>query len=515
MLLILVASKVYAQPYINKLYDFDTTNDWGHTLFQHPDGSYLILGADFKNSIPAITSNQISIDGNVLLDKKEIYRLQNESLQMCTYGRIKKLFNGNYLVCITGVSPQPNTNYGSYFRSGLAVLDVNSDTIFTRLYTDTSKYKEILYDCLEMPDGGYLLAGARNAVHTTQQNYAGLLYRTDSNGKIMWEKTYSDITDNEINSIQLTKDGNILIGLHVYELHISSLGDANYKYRPWFIVADSNNGAIIKSRLYTYSYAGGVTTGGGNIFEDKNGGYFHWGQIDSKVIDPWEHYLNFPPYFARLDSDFNFVYIKTWQPTLGGQHRYIMAAEQTSDNGYILIGSTRIIDTVQHGPLLGWAAKLNKNGFVVWEHTYTLDSGQIAYLVDAYELPDKGFAFTGSYKLKNTSAQQTQDIWLIRVDSNGCNVPDCNPTEINQILPKQQEALQIYPNPTYGQITVNSETEGKLLIYSTDARLVGDFIIEKGKNSISLPDKLYAGVYVARFITVGNIIYNFRLVYQK
>lgn len=510
LLKMIAAQDLNAQPYINKLYDFNTTNDWGHSIFPQSDGSYFILGLNFKNNQSGISANIISADGNSVSQKKEIYRQYAASIYSGTAGRQKNINNYKYLIPLTVVSPQPNLDYGNYYRSGIAVLDSHGDTVFTKLYTDSSKYKEIIYDCYLMPDSGYLVAGGRNAVHTNKTNYKGLLYRTNSKGEILWEKEYTNANDCEINSVQLTKDGDILIGIHCLEL--ATLGqDAFYKYRPLFILADSSNGAIKKYDIYTSGYAGGALNGGGNIFEDKNGGYFHWGQIDYIYSTPLEHPYNFPPYFARIDTDFQFTSTKVFQPVLGGSHRWIFSVEQTSDSGYIMMGSAQIIDSA--GGYFGWAARMNKNGFVLWDNYYIIDAAFDGYLVDAAELPDGGFVFTGSHT-DNSIQPRTQDMWIVRVDSNGCIVPGCAPTTVKEISLKEEVPIDIYPNPTTGNFNISSIASGKLYIFSYDGRHVANFKIVQGITSLNLPDKLNSGVYIARFVTTDNKTYNVRLIYQ-
>ena len=61
------------------------------------------------------------------------------------------------------------------------------------------------------------------------------------------------------------------------------------------------------------------------------------------------------------------------------------------------------------------------------------------------------------------------------------------------------QSLQVFPNPTSGDLKVNSGSNGLITVYSTDGQVMTTQNISKGTNQISLPAHLARGMYVVRF----------------
>jgi len=59
--------------------------------------------------------------------------------------------------------------------------------------------------------------------------------------------------------------------------------------------------------MYSTQYYPGFYVDGGNVFSDKNGGYYHWGRKDS-TLTPYPQAIdwngNYPGYVAHLDTNF-------------------------------------------------------------------------------------------------------------------------------------------------------------------------------------------------------------------
>ena len=122
--------------YMQKLYDCDSTDDWGINLFLNNDGTYFTVNQSFKISIYQweLVNLIISSDGNTLLNKKLI-RNNNSSIFVGNPGEIKKLYNGNYIAPYTVQTP--NITYGNS-TTGFMKLNPISDTLFIKTYFDTS-----------------------------------------------------------------------------------------------------------------------------------------------------------------------------------------------------------------------------------------------------------------------------------------------------------------------------------------------------------------------------------------
>lgn len=136
--------------------------------------------------------------------------------------------------------------------------------------------------------------------------------------------------------------------------------------------------------------------------------------------DP-DDYRNFPDYIAQLDDSFKIIWIKNLASTKF--EKAIWNVKQLKDGNYLLLGQA--VDTSKI-EIDGWAMKLNKNGFVMWEVHYINDTNiSFHYLVDAAERHDGAIVMTSTV---GTTSQHTQDVWVIVVDSMGCIIPNCAPT---------------------------------------------------------------------------------------
>ncbi len=176
---------------------------------------------------------------------------------------------------------------------------------------------------------------------------------------------------------------------------------------------------------------------------------------------------------------------------------------QTNDSGYMLNGII-VKDTVLH--CMGWVAKLDKHGNILWQRSYLSDSTHDAYIEDLVERPGGGYVFVGATFNDTLPVwHDNRDVWLVGIDSNGCDVAGCMgwPTAVGGVV-KEPMAFNIYPNPSDGSFTFVSSTKGVFGVFSIDGRMVGNYNIHEGNNDIVLPVSLVGGVYVGVFRDVGG-----------
>ena len=114
------------------------------------------------------------------------------------------------------------------------------------------------------------------------------------------------------------------------------------------------------------------------------------------------------------------------------------------DGTVVACGTTKP-DSLEN--LHGFITKLDSNGIILWERTYTTDNYYDAYFFDVQQTPDKGFIISGS-AVGDILGEPNQQMWLVKLDSMGCLEPGCADTftSINPIL-IQNAMFTIYPNP--------------------------------------------------------------------
>ncbi|HYD20240.1 MAG TPA: T9SS type A sorting domain-containing protein [Flavipsychrobacter sp.] len=480
----------FGQVFFHSLFDHDSTGDWGWDIKIKDNGNYFLQGTGFNFATGELDQFRmdVSADGSQLLNKRYIHK-DNFGCYMGSYGRVKELTGNGY------VMPYILKNvYSNKILAGMMRLDAQGDTLFTRIYTDTLLHNEDVHDITVLPDGGYILGGGIK-YPPNYQFYNSVVYRTDSNGNVLWRQTYPAAIWNHqsyVNSLQYIGSNTVLVGSFSGALHSHGIGSQvlyYYHFAPWFKLMDLQ-GNIIKDTFFSEGYIGE-----GNIFKDVNGGFFHWGLLDTFITNDPLNFQNLPGYIEKLDDSFRVV----WKKRLGDSFSHIDVAnvKQTQDDNYLAVGCYQ--DMVQIG-LRGWAAKLDKNGFVMWEHTYAVPhkNWNEAYLVDFAERPDKSIVMCGNTRSDTVDLWRGYDAWLLSVDSNGCEIPGCNPNFIKE-LKHNPQSITVYPNPTTGEFMVESKDEGSAVISDLQGRVIERIHIAKGKNPMSLPACLVAGVYLLQY----------------
>jgi beta-propeller uncharacterized protein DUF5122 len=123
-------------------------------------------------------------------------------------------------------------------------------------------------------------------------------------------------------------------------------------------------------------------------------------------------------YYAPIYySDYDFKVLKLnangnviWQKTYGGSgDDLINSIQQTSDGGFIVVGSTSSFS----GSGGIWVLKLNANGNVIWQKTYGGSDSDGANSIQ--ETSDGGFIVVGS----TISFSGISGYWVLKLDANG------------------------------------------------------------------------------------------------
>ncbi|MBA3828173.1 MAG: T9SS type A sorting domain-containing protein [Taibaiella sp.] len=503
-LALLTATPVAIGQHFNKLYDYDSTADFGSNIFQQKAGNYFIINSALNNNN---LQNEIGcmfiLSNGILIGKKNILYSNSASFYSTTSGRVK-LYNNKFLVPITIQAFKGNW-YSS--RAGLAVLDSIGDSIYTKIYTDSNLCRGFVNDIAVLPDKGYLLVGQQGDTSYGSPTSV-MVIRTDSNGNMIWKHLYAQphySYDQRATSVQVLSDGRYLIGAGVVQVIANSIQNI-IELNPWFIIMN-DSGNIIKDAFWGAGY-----TGGGNIFKDVHGGYFHWGAIDTLLNPTPSSLQNFPSYITHLDSNFNINWIKRFPYKLPTFRKEIFLVKQLHNGDYLLLGD-EYTSTV--AAATGWATKVNQNGTTLWDNMYICDSNQDSYLVDAVENSDGTLVMTGAALSDTLPHWRGQDLWLVSVDANGCIIPGCKTTSINTNLEIISDGINIYPNPITNKFVVKSNGPGTLLLYDLTGRLTCKYNIKEGYNNLVFPSYLTNGIYIAEYKDDKDPqIQVIRLVYQ-
>ncbi len=347
-------------------------------------------------------------------------------------------------------------------RSLLYKFNSNGDTIFTKLYSDTSlKY-------------GFAVKVTRNknlvlfgSSDTLDPNYDYCLLLTDTLGNIKFKKHYGTLNPEDPCIIDTCKDGGFIMG------GWRQLPGAN-NYIAYVVKTDSLGNAQWQNTYGNYSCQ--------SIFSCKEGGYLITADYKDSVIGG--EVFN-RANLIKINNVGGVVWDKKYGASAYGENSII--SYELSNHDIITCGTVGHINnppvnSYNYG-VYGYIMRTDSSGNLKFYQTYqaTTFQGAQNYLRDIKPLPDGGFIAVGFVQPYDGTSQ---DVWVLRVDSNGCEVPGCAlNTGIEQFVASSNQ-LTVYPNPTNEilnvQYSVNDPT-------CTDATLQ---LIEMGTGRILLTKKV-------------------------
>ena len=506
--MLLASPQLSSAQYFQHLFDNDSSQDWGWSINQQNDGNYFVQGWSFNQNTDksSMYNMTISSDGNNILHQYQLLPgMDVINIGSGLPGEMKNLPNGDYILPATMQWPNASTHY-AYSSGALVKLNSIGDTVFFKIYIDTANHFDVIYALSIVINKGYLLGGVRGT-DTPSVPYAYVI-RTDSIGDTVWTHTYQKIVTQDaiVNNILPLPDGRIVLG--AMSTYVANGGPPHYityyHNTPWFLVLDST-GNVLKDTLYGVRYSTGASAVCGELYPDKNGGYINIGYVDTMYTPDPSDVQNLPGYIAHLDTNFRITWITSFPYSADTGHRQGVLVRQLMDSSYIIVG-----DSYGSGPYdKGFAAKINRTGDIVWSHNYYSDETHDAYLRDVVERPDGGFVMTGGTFNDTLPAwHQHQDMWLVGVDSNGCEDGLCAPAAVPaapQPVVKGNELL-VYPNPTNSILNFEFPVSGNVTIKLMDitGRVLDEQQVANSATAAFSVRNYTPGLYLYQFITANT-----------
>jgi hypothetical protein len=435
--------------------------------------------------------------------------------------------DGGYI--ITGYTASFGTGSGDVW---LIKTDISGDAVWTKTFGEIDKGGSGS-SVQQTSDGGYIIIGSINRWGGTW------LIKTDSNGDTLWTKTFEDSNCVWGNSIQQTSDGGYIITASVTEIPSFTPNDL------WLIKTDSAG-----DTLWTKTFGeNGISQGGNSVKQTTDGGYIIAGYYNDDVwlikTDAVGDTL-WTKTFGRIDydsgncvqqtSDGGYIITGNTRSIVTGQNDVWLiktdavgdtlwtkifgggnldegnSVQQTSDGGYVIIGTTRSFGA---GNDDFWLIKTNSVGDTLWTKTFggsNYDWGNSIQQTD-----DSGYIITGTTEYRGAPA--SGDVWLIKV------APDITSAEEkSQSLINEYQLHQNFPNPFNPSTTIEYDLPKanhiRLVIYDLLGRQIRTLIDTQqqagyfqttwnGTDEFNLP--VVAGVYLCRmeageFIKVTKLL---------
>ncbi len=261
---------------------------------------------------------------------------------------------------------------------------------WNRKFEGISGNQDIPYSVQQTNDDGYIITG----LATFYGYWDAFLIKTNSLGIISWSKTYGRstpfytqyISDWALCVQQTSDSGYIVSGVSDQQL---------------LLFKTEKDGNL----LWLKSYSSLITS------------YYNWGYSVQETFDGGYIVVNGGDPTGAGNQEINLLKTNSngdsiWYRSYGGlDDDWAYSAKQTSDSGYIILGTTKSFGA---GLKDVYLLKVDMNGILVWSKTYGGPNDDIGYFVSQTE--DEGFIITGWTK---SFGAGDEDVYLIRTNSNG------------------------------------------------------------------------------------------------
>ena len=363
--------------------------DGGSSVQQTPDGGYIIVGGTCEKSSP---------------DREywDYWLIKTDSKGNILWDKIfggekddaaqmiKLTSDGGYI--ITGATESYGAGENDVW---LIKTDSNGNMMWNKTFGDI--YQDFGEDIEQTDDGGYIIVGSKG-VSEAQKDDAWLI-KTDEFGNIVWNRTYGSSGIDNGYSVVKTLDGGYVV---------TGFTSKEGTWDVWLFKTDSEGEMlwekIFVSDTYAISYSVELTDDGGYILTG-------W--------DPYYH-PDANAFLIKTDSEGELL----WRKTFGEGYEYIGSmVAQTSDGGYIIIGIRGLIFSSEEGTD-GFLIKTDSDGEKEWIKFY----GNRLYsdvVGRGHQTTDGGYILVGwawKHIIPWPFYDNQADLLLIKTDSNG-NAP--------------------------------------------------------------------------------------------
>jgi hypothetical protein len=372
---------------------------------------------------------------------------------------IKKLLAFGIIILFIGVGFHPTFANNITISNDNQQLE-NKSSIETNLLPLVNRWmitfggpnEDLGFSVQQTTDGGYIITGWTDSFGAGSRDI--WLIKTDTNGNMVWNKTFGGKNDDISRKVQQTTDGGYIIT--GYTCSFGGYDDI------WLIKTDKNGNMV-----WNKTFGGPYDEGGFSLWQTTDKGYIIIGWTDSFGAGDGDVWL------IKTDGNGNEI----WNNTLGGSDVDIgYSIQQTTDGGYIITGLTYSFGA---GYSDVWLIKTDTNGNMVWDRTFGGTDDDQGLSVQ--QTTDGGYIITGE---TTSYGAGYGDVWLIKTDKNGNMVWDrtFGGTEFDRGLSVQQT--------TDGGYIITGETT------SYGAGMNDVWLIKTDKNGNMVWDKIFGGYYL-------------------
>jgi hypothetical protein len=244
------------------------------------------------------------------------------------------------------------------------------------------------FSVIETADGGFLVAGQTSSVRGTDYDLS--LVKTDSQGGLLWAKTYGGIRDEAGYSVLETPGGGFMVAGYT--------GSMGHGMEDVYLIRTNEAGALMWDRVY----GGEGNERGHALIQTTGGQYVVTGKTWSYGAGGYDVLL------LQADQDGTLMWLNAYG---GNGYDCGNGVAETSDGGFIVAGET---DSFGQGDFDVYSVRTDQGGTAVWQRTFggTGDDSGFSVLHAA----DGGFLIAGDTTSYGAGGY---DGYLIKTDQDG------------------------------------------------------------------------------------------------
>lgn len=479
-ILVIIARAAMGQPwYFNNLYN--PNNTWSAGLsIESGSNSYLACAITGNpNNYYQICIQQLQNDGTLTTYFNygqlgmDYYPGENGSFK-------RDGQNGFYLF--------GSIDYLNYVVKGLFIyFDSNGDTIFSRKYESLYTTRLTGRNCCKTNDNGFILTGDENITDSSGVDF--YLIKIDSMGTEEWRKHHGiNIGDVPYSIIQTPDLGYAIGGL--------TFSGSQITYDPLVIKTDS-----LGEFEWMLNLGGEYKDDKAIVCNTKDSCIMVLTAYADSMWTPEHSYTRIN--LVKIDLGGNVIWNKKYGPSK--PVNYISNIISLDNGDFMACGYTKDLG---YALRIGWLFQFAENGDSLWyrEYYYFIDNPSFGenYIYDVSCTNDNGFIATGQ-AFTLDPPNNVQKMWVIKVDSLGCEIPNCwvSVEEHGGMEAWEQGGMELWPNPCREMLNVeclmlNSGNDYSLLIYDIFGREVEGFNIPDKQNEFQINVENYPpGIYLA------------------
>jgi hypothetical protein len=245
-------------------------------------------------------------------------------------------------------------------------------------------------------DDQYIVAGSAASFGTAGGKDIWV-FKLNTNGVLIWQRTFGGANDDEANSVRQTSDGGYIVAGST-----SSFGLGNKD--AWILKLDGTG-----IPQWQKTYGGSLSDEATSVRQAADGGYIVAGSTSS------------------FGSGFSYAWVlklngngvPEWQKQYGhGDGDVANSIQQTSDGGFIVAGYSYLFVLPQR-LYDAWVFKVDENGIFLWGKGFGGSDNDYANSIQ--ETSDGGYVVAGE---TDSFGAGSSNLWVLKIDSSG-NIPNC------------------------------------------------------------------------------------------